>query len=127
MEQKTSLVQIMKSSLAAKCPRCGKGSVFTGFLGLKDHCSHCKLKFKEHDSGDGPAVFLIFILGFTIVPVALYCYMKFDWPEWIHFTLWPIAIVGATVGMLRPAKSLTMALHYHYVTKDRRPKSQDEA
>lgn len=126
MKQTIGLLQIIKSSLAMKCPKCGKGSVFKGFLTLVDKCSSCHLKFKEHDSGDGPAVFLIFVLGFTIVPIALYCYMKFDWPEWIHFTLWPMAILGATIGMLRPVKSLTMALHYHYITKDREHASHDE-
>lgn len=79
-----------------------------------DRCSVCGLELAANDSGDGPAVFLIFLLGFTIVPAALLVSLRVDWPLWVHVALWGPVIIGATIGLMRPAKALTIALQYRY-------------
>jgi len=61
-------VSPLAAALGCKCPRCGRGALFKGFLTVADRCTACDLDLSEVDSGDGPAVFLIFILGFTVVP-----------------------------------------------------------
>lgn len=66
------------------------------------------------DSGDGPAVFLIFILGFLVVPVAIWASNAVALPEWLQSAFWGIVILGLTVGMLRPAKALVLALNYRH-------------
>ncbi|NDE90102.1 MAG: DUF983 domain-containing protein [Alphaproteobacteria bacterium] len=95
-----------------RCPKCGKGRLFKGFITLVDHCASCGLAIAKNDNGDGPAVFLIFILGFLMVPPAIIIAMHVDWPLWVHGTLWGALILGATLGMLRPAKALTMAMQF---------------
>lgn len=112
LDQKLSF--LLRAGLACRCPRCGKGRLYTGFMQVVDHCSVCGLEMARHDSGDGPAVFLIFILGFTIVPAALIISLKVDWPLWLHALIWVPVIMGATLGMLRPAKGVTIALQYGY-------------
>lgn len=102
----------MTAALSCRCPKCGKGRLFKGFITLVDHCDHCHLALAKNDNGDGPAVFLIFILGFVMVPPAIIIAMHVDWPLWVHGVLWGCLILGATMGMLRPAKSLTMAMQY---------------
>lgn len=76
------------------------------------------MAFHEHDAGDGPAVFVIFILGFTIIPLAVIIYQFYDWPEWIHYTLWPALILFCILGLLKPLKSLIIALKYHFDAGD---------
>lgn len=81
---------------------------------IVDRCSVCGLELAANDSGDGPAVFLIFILGFTIVPAALLVSLRVDWPLWLTVLVWGPVIIGATIGLMRPAKALTVALQYRY-------------
>ena len=56
------------------------------------------------DSGDGPAVFLIFVLGFLVVPLAIWASNVVDLPLWLQGLFWGVVILGLTIGMLRPAK-----------------------
>lgn len=79
-----------------------------------DRCPVCGLELAAADSGDGPAVFLIFILGFTLVPAALIFALKVDWPLWVLLLMWGPIIIGATLGLMRPAKALTIAAQYRY-------------
>lgn len=74
----------------------------------------CGLELARNDSGDGPAVLLIFVLGFLVVPLALIVSMNVDWPLWLHTVLWGAVILGLTLGMLRPAKAYFIALQYRH-------------
>ncbi|MFX8381676.1 DUF983 domain-containing protein, partial [Acinetobacter baumannii] len=68
----------------------------------------------EADTGDGPAVFLIFILGFLVVPPALWLGLSVDWPLAVQVLVWGTVILGLTLGMLRPAKAYVIALAYRH-------------
>src|SRR5207302_2308863 len=59
------------AGLACRCPRCGKGKLFQGFLDLRPRCDECGLDYSFADSGDGPAVFVILLAGFIVVFAAL--------------------------------------------------------
>ena len=100
------------------CPRCGKGRLYKGFLTVADQCEVCALDLCKQDTGDGPAVFLIFILGFLVVPVALVVSMNVEWPLWLHTIVWGTLILGLALGMLRPAKAYMIALQYRYRRHD---------
>ena len=106
------------AGLRCACPRCGRGRLFEGYLTVAESCGVCGLELARHDSGDGPAVFLIFILGFLVVPVALIVSMKVDWPLWLHALVWSVVILGLALGMLRPAKAYVVALQYRHRRSD---------
>jgi len=103
-----------KTGLACRCPRCGRGRLFRGFLTVAPACPDCGLAFGDHDTGDGPAVFVILILGFVFVGLALHVEFAYAPPIWVHVILWPPLILGAAIGMLRPLKALLVALQYKY-------------
>lgn len=77
-------------------------------------CSHCGLAFAKNDSADGPAVFLIFILGFLLVPLALLFETVFAPPLWLHAVLWGSIALAITIGLLRPIKALVIALQFKH-------------
>ena len=54
---------VAKAALLGRCPRCGKGSLFNGYLNVAPACSACGLDYAPFDAGDGPAVFVILIVG----------------------------------------------------------------
>jgi uncharacterized protein (DUF983 family) len=100
------------AGLSCKCPRCGKGPLFTQVLNMRETCSHCGLDYKFVDTGDGPAVFAIFILGFLIVGGALIAEFKFGIPFWAHVALWGILTPLIAVFLLRFLKATLIALQY---------------
>ena len=79
-----------------------------------ESCTACGLKLREMDNGDGPAVFLIFVLGFLVVPLAIWTSSLVDLPLWLQGVFWGAVILGLTVGMLRPAKAAVLALNYRH-------------
>ena len=111
-------VSPVSAGLACRCPRCGRGPLYSGFLTVAERCSDCGLDLRKADSGDGPAVFLIFILGFIVVPLALLVESWFAPPYWVHLVLWPPVILAGTVGLLRSMKGVLIALQYHHRASD---------
>lgn len=104
--------------LRGRCPRCGVGALFSGYLTVAESCSRCGLHFGGHDAGDGPAVFAIFILGFGIVGLAGIVEYAWSPPLWVHIVLWTPLILGGGLMLLRPLKGLTIATQYHYRSVD---------
>ena len=100
--------------LAGRCPRCGKGKLFQGFLGVRPRCDVCGLDYAFIDAGDGPAVFVILIAGFIVVGAALAVEVLYQPPFWVHAVLWAPLILLTTLGPLRPLKGLLIALQYHH-------------
>ena len=115
----------MLSGLLGRCPRCGKGRLFQGFLALRPRCEHCGLDFSFVDSADGPAVFVIFISGFIVAGSALAVEMLYAPPYWVHAVLWGPLILITTLGPLRPMKGLLIALQYHHKAAEGRFSGRD--
>lgn len=88
--------------------------MFKGLLTVTDRCPECGLAFSAHDAGDGPAVFVIFILGFGICGLALVVEYLFTPPLWLHAIIWLPLIAVLSVALLRPLKGATIALQYRY-------------
>lgn len=107
---------LLKTALSCQCPKCGKGNLYPSRfnLALNEHCPHCGLNLARNDSADGPAVFLIFILGFLLVPLAITFENLMAPPLWVHIVLWGAVALGMTIGALRPLKSYIIALQYKH-------------
>jgi uncharacterized protein (DUF983 family) len=106
--------------LRGRCPRCGEGKLFRGFLGLQPACTSCGLNYGFADAGDGPAVFVILIGGFIVVFAALIVEFVYQPPYWLHAVLWLPLILIVTLAPLRPIKGLLIALQYHHKAQEGR-------
>ncbi len=96
------------------CPRCGRGRLFSSFLQVAERCDMCGLDLAKNDSGDGPAVFLIFILGFLAVPLAFWIWTAFDLPTWAPALIASAFVIVLAALLLRPSKALVVALQYRH-------------
>ena len=109
-----SLPQTLWRGAAGRCPNCGQGALFSGFLGLKERCASCGSDLSAADAGDGPAIFVMLITGFLIVGAALFVEVVYQPPYWVHALLWlPIGII-LPLAMLRPLKGLLVALQFRH-------------
>jgi uncharacterized protein (DUF983 family) len=113
------------TGLTCRCPRCGKGRLFQGFLNTRPHCEACGLDYGFIDSGDGPAVFVILLAGFVVVGAALIVEFKYAPPFWLHAVLWGPLILVTTLLPLRPMKGLMIALQYHHKAAEGRMESKE--
>jgi uncharacterized protein (DUF983 family) len=103
-----------------KCPACGLGDIYQSnySITLKSSCPSCGLDLSKNDSADGPAVFLIFVLGFLIVPLAVIVDFKYHWSLWMHLIIWSGLMLGITLLTLRPLKAFVIALQYRHRKTD---------
>lgn len=105
-------VDPVRAGLSGRCPRCGEGRLFRGFLAVGDRCGNCRLDYSFADAGDGPAVFVILIIGFVIVGLALWMEVNHNPPLWLHFMLWVPLTLVLSLAALRMLKGLLIVLQY---------------
>jgi uncharacterized protein (DUF983 family) len=108
------------TGLTGRCPSCGKGRLFDGFIRLRARCDRCGLDYAFADAGDGPAVFVILIAGFIVVALALIVEFTYQPPFWLHAVLWGPLILVVTLAPLRLIKGLLIALQYHHKAAESR-------
>jgi uncharacterized protein (DUF983 family) len=98
--------------LAGRCPRCGDGRLFAGFINVAPRCEACGLDYGFADAGDGPAVFVTLFAGLVVLGLALWVEIAFQPPIWVHMVIFlPLTLI-VCLGMLRPLKGLLIALQY---------------
>ncbi len=103
---------LARTVLLARCPRCGEGRLFSGWLAVAPACTVCGQDLKRADTGDGPAVFVILIVGAVVVAAALVTEVKVSPPYWVHAVLWVPSVIGLSLLLLRPVKALAVALQW---------------
>ncbi|MEZ5922309.1 MAG: DUF983 domain-containing protein [Parvularculaceae bacterium] len=106
--------------LAGKCPRCGQGALFGSFIGLNDKCDVCGLDYSKADAGDGPAVFIMFVVGFIAVAVAFVAQFVFFASILISFLISAFVAIALSLLLLRPFKGILVALQYKHKAEEGR-------
>jgi uncharacterized protein (DUF983 family) len=107
-------VSPVRAALTCRCPRCGEGRIFSGLLTVRSACPVCGLDLSAEDAGDGPAVFLILLLGAVAVGIAAWMEIEFEPPIWVHLLVLTPIILGGAIGLLRPLKAYMIALQYRH-------------
>ena len=107
------------SALKGLCPRCGAASLFDGPIAFAPKCRVCGLDFASFNVGDGPAAFLILIVGAILTIGAISLELSQSPPYWVHIIWVPIGI-GLTIGGLRIGKALLMYQEYLHAAHEGR-------
>jgi uncharacterized protein (DUF983 family) len=107
------------AAIAGQCPKCGKRALFDGWLSFAARCPACGLDFSSFNVGDGPAAFLIFIVGTITVIGALVVDGAFSPPWWVHLVWIPVA-AALTIAGLRVSKAWLLALEYKHRAREGR-------
>ena len=109
-----------RTGILGRCPRCGEGHIFAGFLKMRDRCEVCGLDYSFADPADGPA---FFVLCFACVPsviLTLWIELAFNPPFWVHLvTSLPFLLVTCLLP-LRPLKGWLVASQYYYKARQGR-------
>jgi uncharacterized protein (DUF983 family) len=104
--------------LRCRCPRCGEGHLFSGYLKTVDRCESCGADLRFAATTEGPAVFIILIVGFIIIGAAALVEGVFHPAPFVHLLLWLPATVILSLLLLRPFKATLIALQYQRMHHD---------
>ena len=101
-----------EAALSGLCPRCGARTLFDSWIRFAPSCRACGLDFSKFNVGDGPAAFLILIVGGLVTGLAMWLQLSFGPPWWVHVLLWLPLTVALVVGGLRLAKAWLLVSEY---------------
>jgi uncharacterized protein (DUF983 family) len=94
--------------------------MFQGFLKVRPKCEACGLDLSFADSGDGPAFFVMSIVGLVVVGLALWVEFAYEPPIWLHLVMWFLLTGILSLLLVRPSKGLMIALQYHHKAEEGR-------
>lgn len=106
--------EVVRLGFRGRCPRCGAGRIFSGYLKIADACPVCGLGLTGSDVGDGPVVPAMLLIGAVIVGLALYVELTFEPPLWVHAVLWTPVTAAMVLGTLPRMKGIAVALQHKY-------------
>lgn len=100
----------VRAGLRGRCPACGRGPLFEGFLKRRASCEACGFDLGAVETGDGAATFIMQIAGFLVGFSALAVEIAFSPPIWLHLIIWLPLTAGLALALMRPGKGLMTAL-----------------
>lgn len=100
----------IRAGLLCRCPRCGEGPLFAGFLRVVDRCAACGFDFTRLNTGDGAAIFIMQIAGGIVVFGALFVQVAWSPPIWAMLLVALPLVAGLSLGLMRPGKGVMIAL-----------------
>jgi uncharacterized protein (DUF983 family) len=104
----------IRAGLLCRCPNCGKGPLFSGFLTVVERCAVCGFDFTRLNTGDGAAIFVMQIAGGLVVFGALFVQIAYDPPVWAMLVVALPLVVGLSLGLMRPGKGVMIALQMRH-------------
>src|ERR1700692_1661925 len=110
--EKRNVWTALKRGLRGRCPRCGKGKFFRGFLKVDDHCSVCGLDFTPHRADDLPAYLVIVIVGHIVVPTALFIETDYSPPVGLQLAIYLPFTLVASLALLQPVKGAVVGMQW---------------
>ncbi len=113
------MIDPVRAGLLCRCPNCGKGRLFQGFLKVRPVCETCSFDLAKIETGDGPATFIMQIAGALVGFSALYVEIAFSPPMWLHLIIWLPLVAALSLGLMRPGKGLMTGLQYRNQRSDR--------
>lgn len=110
----------LRTGARGRCPRCGQGRLFRGFLTLAERCEVCGLDYSYADPADGPAVF---VQLFACIPGVIFTIMLqilAEPPAWVHLVTSLPILIATTVLPLRPIKGWLVASQFYFKAREGR-------
>lgn len=104
----------LRLALLGRCPACEQGRLFRNPLEFRETCDSCGLDIRQHDNGDGPAFFVIIIVGFLVTGLAAWVEFTYEPPFWLHAVLWMPFILISSFLLLRIFKATLLILQYRH-------------
>ena len=110
----------LEAGLKCRCPRCGQGKLFAGFLGLADKCEVCGLDYGFADPADGPAFFVMSGVGVIVVAAWAWWAIAANPPVWLQLAVVFPAVIGGCLATPRPVEAWLVAEQFVHKAEEGR-------
>ncbi|MGB0749730.1 MAG: DUF983 domain-containing protein [Magnetospiraceae bacterium] len=97
-----------------RCPSCGKGGLFSGFLKVRDRCDQCGQELRHHQADDLPAYIVMFFVGALVVPALVAVVVLTDLSYWVQMAIFLPATAILCIGLLPPVKGQVVAIQWYF-------------
>jgi uncharacterized protein (DUF983 family) len=97
-----------------RCPNCGVGQLFDGYLRVVDRCASCSEELHHHRADDAPPYFTILVVGHIVVGLVMSVEVLWSPPIWVHLLLWLPLTLGLALGLLRPIKGIIVGMQWAF-------------
>ena len=104
--------QAMWRGSIGKCPACGSDGLFARYLKVADKCETCGVVLAGHQADDAPPYFTFFIVGHTVIPIALIVERTYQAPLIVHAMMFSVLSVIITLISLPMAKGAVVGLQW---------------
>lgn len=98
--------------LRCRCPACGVGPLFSGYVTVRPACPVCATDFTPQRADDLPAYLTIVAVGHIVVSGMLTVEQKWHPEIWVHLSIWIPLTIGSAIGLLRPIKGAVIGLQW---------------
>ncbi|BDV32586.1 MULTISPECIES: DUF983 domain-containing protein [Methylocystis] len=109
MSDAATTTKILLRGARMKCPSCGEGHIFKGYLTREDSCPHCHESFEGLDADDGPAWFTIGIVAHIVVPLLIFLERGELMPYWQEAGILAIVTIVSALIFLPISKGIFVA------------------
>jgi len=116
--EEPGLWQHVQRGLRGRCPQCGQGKLYAGYLKIADQCATCHHVLSGHDVGDGPVVPVMLLIGGVVVGMALWLELSFEPPLWVHGVILAPSTIGLALAVMPLVKGVNVALQHRYRSTD---------
>lgn len=106
------------AGLRGRCPQCGVGELYQSYLKFRESCRSCGADFSAADAGDGPAVFVILVVGAIVAPLLIVLQFGLSLPGWLTLTLTFAAAIALCLALLPPFKATLFALQWKHKARE---------
>jgi uncharacterized protein (DUF983 family) len=117
-DSKPARIDPIRAGMRCRCPNCGQGKLYRGFLKVVDRCEACGFDFTRLNTGDGAAIFIMQIAGGIVVFSALYVQIAYSPPIWAMLAVALPLVAGLSLGLMQPGKGVMIALQMRNGARD---------
>ena len=110
--QERPIGRAIRHGFSRHCPNCGRGPLFTGYLGVVDTCPVCRETLSHHRADDGPAYLTILLVGHLMAPLILYVFTAFRPEPLVMATVFTVGCVALSLYLLPRLKGVVVAIQW---------------
>ena len=95
-----------------RCPNCGEGKLFDGYLKVVKECPVCGEELFHHRADDGPAYLTILVVGHVLAIAIHFTWSHFRPDPFVMASVFSVLCVGLSLFLLPRMKGLVVAIQW---------------
>ncbi len=95
-----------------KCPKCGVGPLFNGYLTVRRSCTVCGEPLHHHRADDGPAYLTILIVGHVMAPAIFWAFVTFRPDPMILASVFTVGCTALSLYLLPRLKGAIVGFQW---------------